>query len=152
MKLTSILIVLVPLWWVFTDNTICLVVIQLIGGFVWGGFNLAASNFIYDAVTPEKRTRCIAYFNMMNGIALSIGAILGGFLVSHLPPVLGHRIRALFCLSSFLRMLPVILILPLIKEVRSVRKTSSTDLFFSVIGLRPLLGLSRETTIKLIRR
>lgn len=152
MRLTSIFIVIVPLWWVFMDKPIHLILIQIIGGFVWGGFNLAASNFIYDAVTPEKRVRCIAYFNMMNGIALSLGAILGGFLASRLPPLMGYQLRGLFGLSAFLRLLPIVLLLPLIKEVRPIRKTRSLDLFFSVIGLRPLLGLSRETTLKLLRR
>ncbi len=152
MRFTSLFIVFVPLYWVFVDKPLYLILIQLIGGFVWGGFNLAASNFIYDAVMPEKRPRCIAYFNMMNGIALSAGSILGGFLVSHLPYIMGYQLRTLFCLSAFLRLLPVIILLPMIREVRPVKKTSSSSLFFSVIGLRPLFGISRETTLKLLRR
>jgi hypothetical protein len=89
---------------------------------------------------------------MVNGLALSLGAILGGFLASRLPPVMGYKLRGLFCISAFIRLLPMVLILPWIKEVRTVKKTSSLNLFFSVIGLRPLFGLSRETTLKLLRR
>src|SRR5262249_16400480 len=67
---------LVPIFWLFSHDPAYLMVIQIFGGFCWSGVTLSAANFIYDAVTPQKRVRCIAYFNVINGAALFLGSLL----------------------------------------------------------------------------
>ena len=145
-RFTSLFIASLPFWWLINQNPLYLVFIQIIAGFAWSGFNLCATNFIYDAVTPEKRTRCIAYFNVCNGLALCLGALLGGYLVNILPAFLGFRILSLFLLSSILRFLAVSILLPKIKEVRPTEKISSKDLFYSVIGIKPALGIPQASS------
>ncbi|MEI6631793.1 MAG: MFS transporter [bacterium] len=137
-RLTSLFIATLPLWWIIYRHPIYLVFVQILGGFAWAGFNLCATNFIYDAVTPEKRTRCIAYFNVFTGVAIFLGASLGGFLVNILPELFGHRILSLFLLAGCLRFLVIFLFSGRIREVRSIEHISSRDLFYSVVGLRPL--------------
>ncbi|MDZ4242006.1 MAG: MFS transporter, partial [Candidatus Omnitrophota bacterium] len=144
LRFTAPIIAMIPFWWIINRHPAFLIVAQIVSGFAWAGFNLCASNFIYDAVTPEKRTRCIAYFNVLNGLALCAGALLGGFLLDRLPPLMGYKILALFAVSGCLRMAVALLMPPLIKEVRTVQKISSERLFFSMIGMRPLLGLERK--------
>ena len=144
-KFTSPLIGVIPLLWIVNRHPIFLFLAQIVSGFAWAGFNLCASNFIYDAVTPEKRIRCISYFNVLNGLALCFGALLGGFLLQKLPPIFGHKILTLFLLSSILRLLVGFFMPMKLKEVRPVEKISSSQLFFSVIGIRPLLGIERKT-------
>ena len=117
-RFTAPIIATLPLWWVINRNPVFLILTQVVAGFAWAGFNLCASNFIYDAVTPEKRTRCIAYFNVFNGIALCIGALLGGFLVERLPALFGYQILPLFVTSSSLRLLVAFLAPFKPKEVR----------------------------------
>ncbi len=135
LRLTSYFIPIIPVLWLFSHNVIYLVAIQIFSGIFWAGFNLSAPNFIYDAVTPEKRIRCIAYYNTINGIAMFLGAISGSVLVNVLPPVLGNRIFAIFLLSGVLRLvaLPV---LSFIKEVRQVKHTSNLKLFYSIMTAR----------------
>jgi len=94
--------------------------VQILSGFAWAGFNLASSNFLYDASTPENRTRCIAVFNAMNGGAICLGALLGGYLVSHLPPVFGYQLLTLFLISGLLRGLVAATLLRYVSEVRQV--------------------------------
>jgi len=137
-QLTSFFIPIVPALWLFSQEVYYLVIIQVFAGFVWAGFNLSVMNFIYDAVMPEKRTRCVAYFNVINGIAICLGALSGGVLAKAMPLLFGHRLLALFVLSGFLRAVFAFIFLPMIKEVRRVEKISSIDLFFSVIKLRPM--------------
>lgn len=137
-RLTSFFIPLAPILWLFSQNIVYLILVQVFAGFVWAGYNLSVFNFVYDAVTPEKRTRCVAYLNVINGSAICIGALLGGFLAKTLPPIMGHRIITLFLLSGILRAIFAVLLLPMIKEVRRVEKISSLDLFFSVTRLRPI--------------
>lgn len=144
-KMTAPLIGFIPILWIFNRNPFYLIGAQIFSGFLWAGFNLCTSNFIYDAVTPEKRTRCIAYFNSLNGIALCLGAIIGGFSLPLLPPLFGYKILTLFIISSLLRV-AIGLYLPYrLKEVRPVGKIKSVELFFSMIGIRPLLGVDRKT-------
>lgn len=139
--LTSI----IPLFWILNRHPLFLICAQLFAGFVWAGLNLCMSNFIYDAVTPEKRTRCIAYFNVFNGLMISAGALLGGFILRWLPPLFGYKILTLFFISSALRTY-IGLRLPLkLKEVRTVEKMHSNQLFFNMINTRALLGVDRRT-------
>src|SRR5690606_13056435 len=56
-----------PILWLFGDAMWYLLLIQVFAGLVWAGFNLAAANFMFDAVTPPKRARCAAYQAMVNG-------------------------------------------------------------------------------------
>lgn len=140
LRFTSIFIPVIPLLWLFSHNVLYLVIIQIFSGFMWAGFNLSASNFIYDAVTPQKRTRCIAYFSVINGLAIFIGATTGGFLSRILPPLVGYRILMLALISGILRVFAAILC-SYVKEVKKVREISSRELFYSIIGLRPLLSM-----------
>jgi MFS family permease len=144
-KFTSPLIGLIPVLWIFSRHPAFLIFAQLFSGFLWAGFNLCTTNFIYDAVSPEKRTRCISYFSVLNGLALSVGALLGGFLLQRLPHLLGYRILTLFLISSILRIMVGIFVPLKLEEVRPVEKVNSNELFFSMIGIKPLLGIERKT-------
>lgn len=143
-KVTSPLIGIIPLLWIVNRHPIFLFFAQVISGFVWAGFNLCTSNFIYDAVTPEKRTRCISYFNVLNGLSLCFGALLGGFLLQKLPPLFGYNILSLFLLSSILRLFVSSFMTTKLKEVRQVEEIRSSQLFFSVMGIKPFLGIERK--------
>ncbi|MCX7927017.1 MAG: MFS transporter [Candidatus Omnitrophica bacterium] len=142
LKFTSLFIASLPLWWIINHNPIYLIFIQILSGFAWSGFNLCAVNFIYDAVKPEKRTRCIAYFNFFSGVATCLGAVLGGYLANILPQIFSYRLLSLFFLSSILRFSVVFFISRKIKEVRIVEKIKSKDLLFSIIGIKPALDFN----------
>ncbi|HTY45460.1 MAG TPA: MFS transporter [Patescibacteria group bacterium] len=144
-KMTSLIIASLPVWWVINRHPAYLVFFQVLSGFAWAGFNLCATNFIYDAVTAGKRLRCIAYFNVLTGLALCLGALAGGYLVSRLPPLFGYKILCLFLVSSTLRFIVVCFLSGKIKEVRSTDHISSKDLFYSVIGMRPILGITQDS-------
>ncbi|KJJ84082.1 major facilitator superfamily protein [Candidatus Omnitrophus magneticus] len=139
-RLTAPIVGIVPLWWLVSQNWVFLIFAQIFSGYVWAGFNLSTSNFIYDAVTPEKRTRCIAYFNVLNGIALSFGAILGGISAEHVKSILGYNLLTLFVISSILRLVVGIYMPLLLKEVRPVHHVTYSKLFFSVIGIKSIIG------------
>lgn len=145
LKVTAPIIAILPFLWIIDRHPLYLFFVQIISGFAWAGFTLCSSNFIYDAVTPEKRTRCIAYFNVFNGLALCSGGLLGGLLVECLPSFGGYKILTLCLISSALRMIVALTMPRLLKEVRSVQPITSTGLFFSVLGINPVLGMERKT-------
>lgn len=145
LKLTSLFIAGLPLLWIINQNPIYLIFIQMVSGFAWSGFNLCATNFIYDAVTPEKRTRYIAYFSVCTGLALCFGALLGGYLVNILPKLFGFKILTLFLISGVLRLLIATLLSGKIKEVRLAQEVTSKDLFYSVLGIKPISCVTQES-------
>ncbi len=148
LKATSLMIPLIPFLWLFSSNILYLFTIEIFAGFVWGGFNLCSLNFIYDAVSPGKRVRCLGYFSVINGVATFMGAGLGGYLAERLPHLGGSRILTLFVISGILRFLSHLFLSRQFQEVRpSAQKISSVELFFSVVGLRPLLEKGHDWDI-----
>jgi MFS family permease len=144
LRLSSFLASLIPIFWLFSQNPAYLMLVQIFSGFSWSGVTLSTGNFIYDAVTPQKRVRCIAYFNVINGAALFMGSSLGGYLASRLPPLLGHRLVGLFALSCLCRLAFYLLLSRSFREVRAAHEVSIQELFFSVVGIRPLVGPARD--------
>jgi MFS family permease len=145
LKTTGRLVPVIPLLWLVSRDPAYLVLVEFFAGFVWGGFNLCAANFIYDAVTPEKRVRCLGYFNLISGVAIFSGAMIGGFLADRLPPLLGLPLMTLFVISGLMRLCAAVCLSGRFKEVREgARPVSSAQLFFSVVGVRPLAGESAE--------
>jgi MFS family permease len=144
LRLAGFLATLVPLFWLVSRHVLFIACIQMLAGFAWSGVTLSAGNFIYDAVTAQKRVRCIGYFNVLNGTALFLGASLGGFLASRLPPLQGYRLLSLFALSAACRLFFYFVLFRSFREVRSAREVSLQELFFSVVGIRPLIDVSRD--------
>jgi MFS family permease len=121
--LTSWLIPLIPLLWVLNHNLYFLIPVQLLSGFAWAGFNLASVNFLYDATSAQERMTCISYFNAANGLALSLGALIGGYLATCLPPWHNSSILTLFLLSGLLRAIVAVLV-----NFKEVRRTKEINL------------------------
>jgi len=120
LQICGLVISVLPAMWLISRNVYFLLVIQSLAGVFWAGFNLCSSNFMYDSVIPEKRTRVISYFHTFNGLAVCVGTFLGGFLATHIPPVFGHRLLTLFAVSSLLRVLVSTLLFRRVKEVRKI--------------------------------
>ena len=139
-KATSRLIVFIPVLWLVSKNPFYLMLAQVFSGFVWAGFNLSASNFAYDAASPEKRTRAIANLNAVSGIGLCFGALVGGLLIPLLPPLFGQRILSLFVISSASG-LAVAFFIPFgLREVRRVERVSFVRLLSSMAGMPSSCG------------
>lgn len=145
LKLTSFLIPAIPLLWMVSPVPAYLVCVEIFSGFVWGGFNLCALNFIYDATSSGKRIRCLSYFAFINGVAIFLGASAGGFLVERVPPFHGFAILTVFLISGVLRLLSHFILSRKFREVRlTTQKISSLELFFSVTGIRQIGGRNKS--------
>lgn len=137
-RLTSKIIVLLPVLWLVSQNPVWLVLAQLLSGFAWAGFNLASTNFVYDAASPGKRTRCIAYFNVLGGVSLCAGALIGGWLGLKLPTGLfSHGVMNVILISATLRFAVAFLMPFKLKEVRPVEEVRSHRLFLDMLKIRP---------------
>ena len=138
MLAASALVPLVPLLWLISTNLIFLGIVQAFSGLAWAGFNLCSVNYLYDATATENRTRYLAYFNCGNGLAAGLGALLGGYIVTHLPALMGYQVLSIFLISGVLRGAASIIFLPGLKEVRKVSTIPAAELFHILTGGRPV--------------
>lgn len=146
LKLTSFFVPLIPVLWFLGKYPIHFMLAEGFAGFMWAGFNLCATNFVYDSVPPSRRVRVLGYYNLINSTATFLGAWLGGHLAEILPPVRGSSILALFLVSALLRFLANFILSRQFAEVRAgTRKIRSTRLLFSVLGIRPMAGRNVES-------
>jgi MFS family permease len=111
-------IAVIPVFWMFSQNAAYIFCVQLFAGACWGGFGLLVLNFIMEAASPEKRIRCLSYFNIMNSAAIGLGAALGGLLLGRLPPLFGYPYLALFLLSGVFRAAAAFFLGRFVREVR----------------------------------
>lgn len=139
LSLSGFLMPVVPLLWLFSWNVPYLIAIQLYAGFVWGGFELSAGNFVFDATSPGKRATCVAYYNVINGVALISGAMLGSLIVRY-NEVFWSSYLLVFLLSFVLRLVASAVFVPRLKEVRLVEEIPYGRLFFKVVSMMPTMG------------
>ncbi len=149
LKVCGTLVTINPVLWLISSNFWFVVFVQFYSGVFWAGFTLAAANFVFDAVTPPKRARCVAYQAIINGFLVFLGSSVGGWVV-HLVPMswvehLGiwvphSKFLALFVLSGILRAGVMLFLFPSFKEVRQVESIRGHQLLIRVTSLRPLWG------------
>ncbi len=135
----------IPLFWLFSRNFYFLLFVEAFSGLSWAGFNLSASNFIFDAVKPENRVRCMAYHKFFEGIAICIGALLGGYLISIVPIwIFISSIPMVFLISGIVRLLISLSMLPKLKEARLIEVDIGHSFFKRFLAIRPSEGLVFE--------
>jgi MFS family permease len=138
LKWTMLGVSVLPLLWLLSPHPLWLFVTNVIAGLLWGGANLSMLNFVYDAATPAKRARCLAYFNVMNGCGASLGALAGGWLLVRL----GQRgFVTLFCCSAALRLVAGIGFWIAVREVRPVGQVPLRELVSELVGRRSFASL-----------
>ncbi|MBN2420955.1 MFS transporter [Candidatus Woesearchaeota archaeon] len=149
MKVTGIFTSAVALLWfasyyVFIYNpslifpyTICL---EFFSGFIWSGFNLAATNFIFDAVKREKVASKTAYFHILNNFGGFAGAITGGIIASLSIFIWGIAAILFVMLLSFAgRLLVYLLLIGKVKETRHhLKKFTIHEAKEKLLSLTPL--------------
>lgn len=150
-----------PILWLFGDSLWYLLLIQVYAGLVWAGFNLATANFLFDAVSPPKRARCVAYQAMVSGAFILAGSLFGAYLSEHLPAsidVLGTLWQPLspllfvFLISGLIRLVASMILLPLFREVRPVAAIRHHQLIFRITQLPSLSGGASISVLPFVRR
>ena len=153
LSLCGSLIPSIPLLWLFSSNFYYLLVVQAFGGFIWAGFTLSASNFLYDLIPQNKRATYMAAHNVVASIGVFIGALVGGYLGTVMPDkyvLFGYELNFIselyniFLLSFILRLIVSFLLIPRLRETRRVKPVTVRRLIFRVVRFNPLSGLNFE--------
>jgi MFS family permease len=139
----GLLIPFVPLLYLFSPNFYYLIGVSVISGAAWGGFNLAVGNYLFDASSSENRVRYVAYFNLLHGISIFIGAMVGGFLLQVFPASKAS-VLTLFALSGGLRLLVAAAFFPRLHEQRVVQVRFDKKFYNYSIFIKPRQGFLQD--------
>jgi MFS family permease len=147
---TGFIIPFLPALWTLSDSFWYLLVLQALGGLSWAGFSLSAGNFIYDLLPDRRIAPYMAVHNVLMNAGVFCGAMLGGYLATHLPTELHwgaidlywtYPIYAVFFISSLARLVVAAAFLPRIPEVRSVEAFSVRGMIFRVTRIHAISGM-----------
>jgi MFS family permease len=134
MQLTGFLMPALPLLWMMSTNLYYLISVELYSGIVWGGFELSSFNFIFDTTTPQKRARCVSYFNVLNGILIFFGTTIGSLIIRY-NSVFWTKYFLVFFISGILRYAVSIYFLPKLREARPVTEIKYSRLFLKATDM-----------------
>jgi MFS family permease len=151
MALAATVIPVLPVLWVFSDNLLYLMGVQMLGGAAWAGFTLATSNYLYDLKPDDSQFAGYAAMQSTIGAtAVFVGAISGGYLISWVPDavVIGdwqwpieRPIWVIFIVSGVLRAIVALWYLPKAPELRVKHRGRVRDLVFRVSRFTPISGV-----------
>ncbi|MBN1982667.1 MAG: MFS transporter [Chitinivibrionales bacterium] len=143
-RLTSRMIALLPFLWIFYHHPVYIFLLQILGGFIWAGYSLASTNFIYDLCPPQRRTLYISLMNTSNGIASFFGALFGGFCAMHVPAIFNNQLLTVFLLSAVMRCIVAFFCHCNVRDVRAVQPVSNSRLILSMLRIAPLPFVQRN--------
>jgi MFS family permease len=124
---------------------IFLFVEELFSGMAWAAFNLSTSSFLFDATYKDERIKFIGYYNFLVGIAIFLGAALGGYLFAVLPIWIVSAIPCIFLLTGLLRLLSTAIMIKKVREARMVEvDMPGRGFFHNVISITPHFGSNIE--------
>lgn len=147
---TGLMIPVLPAFWLVSTNYVYLLLVQACSGLVWAGFSLSAGNYLFDLIPSAKRATQMALHNVFASVGVFCGALLGGYLGTHLPNhvvLFGERyewfsvLYAVFFLSAVARLAVAALFLRHLKEMRTVRRVNVSGLIFRIARFHPLSGV-----------
>jgi MFS family permease len=101
--ITSLLIPLLPLAWIFVPSPWYVLAINLASGVLWSGFSMCILNLLLQISPCEERARFSAVHQIVVAVSLALGAALGGWVVT----VFGFK--AVFALSGIGRFLAALI-------------------------------------------
>ena len=141
---TGLLVPFVPLIWALVTRTYQIIILEVFSGFIWAGFNLCTSNFIFDNTEKQKRAKGFAYFNLFNSIAIFLGVSLGSFIALKLDSLLlVSSLPLVFIISGLARLIVSLAFLKKLKEVREVKRISTKRLLILTLT-KPIRELIYE--------
>lgn len=105
-QVAALLIVPLAGLWAVSANFWYLLALQALSGFAWTGFELMVVLSFLDTTDEHTRARVLSIYNLLNGIGIVVGSLVGGLLLERLG---GDGFLVVFLVSSGLRAVAVFL-------------------------------------------
>jgi MFS family permease len=130
MRLATIIILLLPACWLVSGNFWYLMVLNIMAGIGWGGFQLLAFNYSIGELPSGQRLAYISYMNAIASVFFFAGSALGGWLGPMLPKITAYQFHSIFLFSTILRIPAFLMFRKLPAEKPSVTKLTAIEKFF----------------------
>jgi MFS family permease len=160
LSITGYTVPVLPMLYLVSTNAGFLLAVNFLGGVVWAGLSLGLQNYVFDSVRPEERAKAIALYSTINAIGWSVGALLGSWLVEHLPARIewagvalqpASNLPFVFFLSGVLRLLVSSSLLGSFHEARQVEQVPRQQLLRELPLVKPVTQFVVWTLPKLSR-
>ena len=133
-----------PLIFLAGQSFIWMLFCHLLAGIFWAAYTLGCLNFLFEAVSPERKARCSAYLNFLNSTGLLLGALLGSLLSASgmaLTPTPGigyfSEVGVLLMISSGMRILVSLTGPRLFTDIKKYKQPSGRRLVVRIRHARP---------------
>jgi MFS family permease len=80
--ITSLLIPILPLAWIFVPSPWYVLAINLASGALWSGFSMCVLNLLMQISPETERARFTAVHQIVVAVALALGSAAGGWVVT----------------------------------------------------------------------
>ncbi|MDX1341425.1 MAG: MFS transporter [Reinekea sp.] len=162
MAVGGAIIPILPVLWLFSDFYPYIICVQILGGFAWSGFTLAASNYLYDQKPRHVHFASYAAISSsMGALAVFIGALAGGYIIDWIPQDVSlsgihihieRPIAVIFLLSTLMRAAVALWYLPRAPELRIKQRGRVRDLVIRVARFTPISGVMIDVVNKRRRK
>ncbi|HWK54573.1 MAG TPA: MFS transporter [Hyphomicrobiales bacterium] len=145
----SIAIPVVPLLWLFSADFYYLLLVQLVSGLAWSGFNLTIANYLYDIRPHQTNFATYAAIQAIcAALLIFVGGVLGGYIASvspalnaWLPWPLPSALFIVFIASGLLRALVLLWFIPRAEEPRLRTRPQVLQLVLRVARYNSVSGV-----------
>jgi MFS family permease len=147
LSITGFTVPILPMLYLVSTNVSFLLAVNFLGGVIWAGLALGLQNYVFDSVRPEDRAKAFALYSTVNAVGWSVGALLGSWLVEHLPARIewaglmlqpASNLPFVFFLSGVFRLLVSSTLLGTFHEARQVERVSRQQLLWELPLVRPV--------------
>ena len=147
LSITGFTVPFLPMLYLVSTHLGFLLAVNFLGGVIWAGLALGLQNYVFDSVRPEDRAKAIALYSTVNAVGWSVGALLGSWLVEHLPARIewagvilqpASNLPFVFFLSGILRLLVSSSLLGTFHEARQVERASRQRLLWELPLVKPV--------------
>ena len=127
-------IVPLPALWLLSDSLAFLLLLQILAGIAWACLELSTLLSFFEILDPDDRPSVLSAYNLGHAVAMSAGALAGGWLLQTLGPQ-PATYAALFLVSTLGRGLSLLLL----RHV-SVTEAPLDASSLRTLAVRPSLG------------
>jgi len=115
MIVSGLLVPFIPWSWLVVRLPWHAALSNVLSGFAWGGYNLAALHLLLGIVSEPRRARSIAVFNVVNALAAILGPMVGGVLYA------SYGFRSNLIVSGAGRLMGILAFILLVREWKGDR-------------------------------
>lgn len=153
LRVTALLVPVLPALWVVSTNFWYLLALQCLSGLAWAGLSLSAGNLLFDLVPSQQRATYAAFHNVSTAAGIFMGGMVGAALVLALPPLrpllgdgtVASTLLSVFLVSSTIRALIAVVLVRRVRELRRPRRSMSARTFiFRATRFNALVGMMYE--------